>query len=223
MIAIDGPAAAGKSTISRLLAQRLGFFLLDTGALYRVMALHLLRNRVSPDDGSIPEGVLGSMDLRVEPEVGSMRLFLSGEDVSEVIRGDRIGSVASRFSARPEVRRALLGLQRRVAAMGNVVAEGRDMATVVFPDAAVKFFVCADLSERAGRRYRELVQRSEHTTLAEVLEDMRRRDQRDESRKESPMVKAPDAIAVDTTGLDPEKVVEQLLSHVADKIPELRS
>ncbi|MEW6351938.1 MAG: (d)CMP kinase [Thermodesulfobacteriota bacterium] len=217
VVAIDGPAASGKSTVSRLLAQRLGFLLLDTGALYRVMALHLLRNGVSAEGGPISEAVLSSMDLRVEPEVGSMRLFLAGEDVSEVIRGDQIGSIASRFSARPEVRRALLELQRQIGAMGNVIAEGRDMGTVVFPDAAVKFFVCADLRERAGRRYRELVQRGEQTTLEEVLEDMRQRDERDESRKEAPMVQAPDAISVDTTGLDPEQVVEQLLSHIARK------
>ncbi len=214
VVAIDGPAAAGKSTISRLLAGRLGFFLLDTGALYRVLALHLMRNGIAADHGPIPEGILNSMDLRVEPQVGDMRLYLAGEDVSEVIRGDRIGSVASRFSARPEVRRALLGLQRRVATMGNVVAEGRDMGTVVFPDAAVKFFVFADLSERAARRFRELQQRGEHPSFDEVLEDMKRRDERDASRDQAPMVQAPDAVPIDTTGLGPAAIVEQLVRHV---------
>jgi CMP/dCMP kinase len=221
VVAIDGPAAAGKSTISRMLARRLGFFLLDTGALYRVLALHLVRNGVSADDGSIPEDLLNSMDLRVEPLVGTMKLYLAGEDVSELIRGDRIGSEASRFSARPEVRKALLGLQRTVAAMGNVVAEGRDMGTVVFPDAAVKFFVFADLSERASRRFRELQQRGEAPTLAEVMEDMRRRDERDASRKESPMIRAADAVAVDTTGLAPAVVIEQLVAHISARVPEL--
>jgi len=220
VVAIDGPAAAGKSTISRMLAHRLGFFLLDTGALYRVLALHLLRNGISADQESIPEDMLMSMELRVEPLVGAMKLYLAGEDVSELIRGDRIGTAASRFSAKPEVRRALLGLQRRMAAMGNVVAEGRDMGTVVFPDAAVKFFVFADLSERASRRFRELEQRGEGPTLEEVLEDMRHRDERDACRKESPMIRAADAVAIDTTGLDPAVIVERLVAHISTRMPE---
>jgi cytidylate kinase len=155
VITLDGPAGAGKSTMARALARELGYLLLDTGALYRATALHLVRSGVRPG-GTVPAAALEALDLRVEPGVGSMRVFLGDEDVSGVIRDESVSRAASIFSTRPEVRRRLLDLQRRIAEGGGVVAEGRDMGTVVFPDADLKLFITAPLDERARRRFDEL-------------------------------------------------------------------
>ncbi|MBI4964915.1 MAG: (d)CMP kinase [Desulfomonile tiedjei] len=217
VIAIDGPAGAGKSTAAKLLAERLGFFLLDTGALYRVMALHLIRNGIVPDSQDIPESALESLDLRIEPEIASMRLFLGPEEVTQMIRDEWLGMQASRFSTRPEVRRALLGLQRAAGSRWDLVAEGRDMGTVVFPDASVKFFVTADLVERSKRRHLEILQRGNSTPLDQVREEMRARDHRDESRDHSPLVQARDAIVIDTTHLTPQQVLERMLQDIEAK------
>ncbi len=147
-VTIDGPAAAGKSTVARLLAQRLGFALLDSGALYRALALHLIRCGILPDARSIPKEALDSLDLRIEPRVGYMKIFLGSQDVTGIIREESVGEAASRFSARPEIRKVLLKIQREAGLQWNLVAEGRDMGTVVFPDARIKFFLTAD-SRRA--------------------------------------------------------------------------
>ncbi len=221
IITIDGPAGSGKSTVAGMLAARLGFVLLETGGLYRVMALHLSRNGVSPDSGPIPSHVLASLELVVVPEVGSMRIFLGDDDVTTAIRGEEIGRDASRFSVRPEVRKALLGLQRSVAAEGNMVAEGRDMGTIVFPEAQVKFFLTADLEERADRRFRELAGRGEHVDLSAVFSDMRARDERDRSRAEAPLVPAPDSVGIDTVGMSPPEVVDLMLAHIQEALPGL--
>jgi cytidylate kinase len=221
VIAIDGPAAAGKSTAARMLADRLGFVLLDTGALYRVMALHLLRNGVSVDGATIPGDLVESLDVRIEWRNGLMTLFLGDEDVTGVIRSEHIGEAASKFSGLTVVRRALLGLQRSLGERQNVVAEGRDMGTVVFPSAAAKFFVSAHIDERARRRHTELLERGEQVELSVVKREMLERDSRDETRHEAPLVPADDAVHIDTTGLGPEGVIDVLLSYVEDMIPEL--
>lgn len=218
VIAIDGPAGAGKSTAARRLAEKLGFLLLDTGALYRVMALHLMRNGVDPDQGLIPQEILRRFDLRLEPQVASMRLFLEGEEVTHLIREEAIGVAASKFSVRPEVRQALLGAQRSAADKCSLVAEGRDMGTVVFPHAAIKFFVTADLEERSRRRHLELMERGQTVEFQQVQEDIRARDLRDQTRQESPLTQAADAILVNTTHLTPEQVLELMISLVRDRV-----
>jgi CMP/dCMP kinase len=218
VIAIDGPAGAGKSTAARILAKKLGFLLLDTGALYRVMALHLMRWGVDPEQAPILQEILQRFDLCLEPSVASMKLFLEGEEVTHLIREERIGVAASKFSARPEVRQALLGAQRCAAEKCSLVAEGRDMGTVVFPRAAVKFFVTADLEERARRRHLELIERGQKVEFRQVFEDMRARDLRDQTREESPLTQAPDAILVNTTHLTPEQVLELMVSAVQDRV-----
>jgi CMP/dCMP kinase len=220
VIAIDGPAGAGKSTVARILAQRLGFRLLDTGAIYRVMALHLLRHGIELDAEHVPDSVIKSLDLRMEPDAGAMRLFLGTEDVTHVIRDEHIGAAASVFSTKPRIRQALLGLQRSAGDRWNLVAEGRDMGTVVFPDAAVKFFVTADLTVRSERRYQELRARGDDVGAGEVLAEMRARDHRDESREASPLVKAIDAILIDTTSLAREEVVDKMISYIDEALWE---
>jgi CMP/dCMP kinase len=218
IVAIDGPAGAGKSTVARLLAQRLGFFLLETGALYRVIALHLLRQGVSPDYKQIPENAL-SPDLKIEPGIASMALFLNKEDVTEVIREERIGVAASKFSARPEVRRALLDVQRSAGSRWSLVAEGRDMGTVVFPDAPVKFFLTANIEERSRRRFRELTERGEEPQFERVIDEMRARDQRDETRREAPLIQACDAVEIDTTDLSLQEVLTLMIALVKERMP----
>jgi cytidylate kinase len=218
VITIDGPAGAGKSTAAGLLAAELGFCLLDSGALYRVLALHLLRRGVSPDAETVHPDALAAVNVRIMPRVGAMAVFLGDEDVSADIRKETIGAAASLFSARPEVRRALIGLQRSAVDSCNIVAEGRDMGTVVFPGAPIKFFLTAALNERALRRYLELSGRGLPADREVVAADMEERDRRDVTRAEAPLVRAPDAVLVDTTGMTAHAVLATLVDHVRRRL-----
>ncbi len=214
IIAIDGPAGSGKSTLARRVAKELGFFLLDTGALYRVTALHLLNRGVSITNPKVSSADLDSLDMRIDPVPGSMLLFLNGDDVTDVIRREYIGTAASILSALPDVRAALLDIQRSAGENWDLVAEGRDMGTVVFPHASVKFFLTASLEERSRRRYLELVNRGLSPSLEEVIDDMRARDERDEKRSASPLKPAADAIIMDTSGSGIDEVVREVLLQV---------
>jgi cytidylate kinase len=215
VVAIDGPAGAGKSTVARRVAERLGFTYINTGAMYRAIALWALRLGTELSDMHRLEQL--AKEARLELSSGGNRLVLNGEDVTEEIRSPEVSEAASKVSAVPAVRRALLGLQRKRADVTSVVMEGRDIGSVVFPDAQVKIFLDADPHERARRRTLEL-QRSGTPAEAETVEaEMRERDGRDRTRAEAPLVQAPDAQLIETTGLNIEQVEEAVLKVIRSR------
>ena len=211
IIAIDGPAGAGKSTVSRLLAERLGYRYIDTGALYRTIGLLAWEQGVSPDDGERLAALCDAADIRLS----GARVLVGNRDISEAIRRPEMSRMASQVSAQPQVRRALLGLQRRLGGTGAAVLEGRDIGTVVFPDADLKIFLDASLEERGRRRYAELQQRGEaKVSLAQTRRDMAERDRRDSQRAHAPLRPATDAVRLDTTALTQAGVVDSLAELV---------
>ena len=222
IVAIDGPAGAGKSTAARRLAGRLGFAMVDTGAIYRAVALAASRAGIPFDDDARLGTLLPELAIRFEPaEGGGQCVLLDGEDVSAEIRTAPISLGASAVSARPVVRAALLGLQQRLAtADGNrgAVLEGRDIGTVVFPDADVKFFLTAAPAVRARRRHDELVAKGQPSTLEQVLADQQKRDRDDSQREVAPLRPADDALLVDTSSLSLDGVVESLASEVRSRL-----
>jgi cytidylate kinase len=210
VVAIDGPAGAGKSTTARLLAGRLGYALLDTGAIYRSVALLARDAGVPWDDGPALARLAEALDIRFELRDGKNRVHVAGRDLTDAIRTPEIADGASRVSALPEVRAALLGLQRRLAAGGGVVVEGRDIGTVVFPDAGAKFFLTASTGERARRRAAEAVPSGRPADPGSTLREIEERDRRDATRAAAPLRKAEDALEVDSTGLTPDEVVRRM-------------
>jgi cytidylate kinase len=214
VVAIDGPAGAGKSTTARLLAAKLGYDLLDTGAIYRVMALLSRRAGVAWDDGAGVARFADGLDLKFHLEDGVNHVLVGGTDVTKDIRTPEMSDGASRVSALPEVRAALLGIQRRLGAKGGVVVEGRDIGTVVFPDAGAKFFLTANTDERARRRVAELQAAGRPADFATTRAEMQERDARDSGRAVAPLKQAEDAIAVDSSGLTPDEVVSRMAETV---------
>lgn len=212
VIAIDGPAAAGKSTVARLLADRIGALLFDTGALYRAVSLLALRAKVSPGDAQALSGIAHRAHIHIRPaSVRDGRLFdvlVDDEDVTWAVREPQVGEIVSRVSEHPEVRDALLPLQRKIAASGPVVMVGRDIGSVVVPDAGLKIFLDASLEERATRRFRESRARGMDLTYGEVLQETRQRDTTDSSRDTAPLRAAPDAVRVETDTLEIDEVVD---------------
>ncbi len=208
IVAIDGPAGAGKSTVARQLARRLGFSMIDTGAIYRAVALAARRAEIPWDDD---DGLRKLLDAGLGLVFREDRVLLKGRDVTEALRTPEITRGASVVSARPVVREKLLGLQRQLGleAPRGAVLEGRDIGTVVFPDAQVKFFLTASDEARAQRRHSELAEKGLHVPLEDVLADQRRRDKDDTERAIAPLKPAPDAIVIDTTGLDLAEVVDR--------------
>jgi cytidylate kinase len=218
VITIDGPAGAGKSTVSKLLAKRLGYIYVDTGAMYRAVAV-LARNseHTNPLDESALEDICLGLDLQFVNKDGILHLLANGEDVTTEIRRPEISSLASTVSAQAVVRERLSEIQRRMGAAGGVVLEGRDMGTVVFPDADVKFFLDANPEIRSKRRYFELEVKGEKTTPEEVYQQMVERDQNDSSRELAPLKPAVDAIVVDSSHAQIEEVVQLMLDHISVK------
>lgn len=224
IVAIDGPAGAGKSSASRLLAARLGFALVDTGAIYRTVALAASRQGIAFDDDARLSALLPALQIRFAPPAApgaGPQVLLGGEDVSQAIRTPPMSLGASAVSARPVVRAGLLELQRRLALAPEnrgAVMEGRDIGTVVFPDADLKIFLTAGEGQRAQRRFAELQQKGDPSTLEQVREDQRRRDKNDSERAVAPLRPAPDARILDSSELDLAGVVEQLAREVETRL-----
>ena len=217
VIAIDGPSGAGKSTIARLLADRLGYLQIDTGAMYRTVAYLLNRAGISPDDCSAVEGFCRNVDVRLDHNNGSLRVFGNGEEVTAMIRTPEMSLLTSRVSALRPVREAMLHAQRRMGADGGVVLEGRDIGTVVFPDADVKFYLSASAEERGQRRFLELTAKGEQVTLEDTVREVIRRDEQDSQRDIAPLCMAGDAIPVDSTGRTIDDVLDQMESVCREK------
>ena len=217
-IAIDGPSGAGKSTISKILAKELEFIYVDTGAIYRTVGVYTYRKGVDPKDAAVVEALLLEIDIVIKHVDGVQKIFLNGEDVSEKIREHIISKYASDVSAIPAVRKFLLSMQREFAERHNVIMDGRDIGTVVLPDADIKIFLTATDEDRATRRYEELRLKGQDVPFEKVLSDMRERDRNDSSRATAPLAAAEDAITVDTTGNTLEESVEMLKNLVSERI-----
>ena len=220
IVAIDGPAGAGKSTVSKLLARRLGLTFVDTGALYRAVALSARRQAIATEDDAALGDLLTRIRISFRAAGDENRVFLDGEDVSAEIRTPDISLLASAVSARRVVRDGLLGLQRRLALEAPIgaVLEGRDIGTVVFPDADLKFFLEASPDVRARRRYEELFQKGSESTLDAVLTDQTKRDRDDASRAVAPLKAAADAVRVDSSSLPLSEVVQQLERVIRERL-----
>lgn len=212
VIAIDGPSGSGKGTLASLVARRLGWHLLDSGALYRLLAFAATDRGIDLDDAPALTVLAANLDVRFE---GELRIVLDGEDVGASIRNEQVGAGASRVAVLPTVREALLGRQRAFREAPGLVADGRDMGTVVFPTAPLKIYLTASAEERARRRYMQLKDKVEGVSLASLLDEIRARDERDTQRAVAPLKPASDAIQLDSTELSIEQVLERILSEAA--------
>lgn len=214
IIAIDGPSGVGKSTLSKRLAEQLGYLNLDTGAMYRAVALAASRRGISATQPAALAALCADIAIGFTRKNGGERVLLDGQDVSDAIRSPEVTRLTPLFAARPEVRRAMVALQRELGREGGVVLEGRDIGTVVFPEAGVKFFLKADAAERGRRRYLELKEKDVKVDLAQTIADVEARDTADSSRADSPLIQAEDAIVIDTTDLSIEAVLRRMHDHV---------
>ena len=207
-IAIDGPSGAGKSTVAKAVAKKLGFIQVDTGAMYRSVGLYIYNNGVDPDDADAVIARLPEIDIDLGFTEDGQRIYLNGEDVSEKIRQNVISMYASKVSAIPAVRAFLLDLQRKVASEHDVVMDGRDIGTVILPDAELKIFQTASIKERAKRRYDELTAKGQHVQLEDIRREIAERDYNDSHRAEAPCVPADDAVIIDNSNITIEENVE---------------
>lgn len=207
VIAIDGPSASGKGTIAAIVAQRLGFHYLDSGAIYRVTAYAALQQQIDLADEPALIDLAGRLDLRFD----GAEVYLDGQAVGDAIRTEEAGRAASTIAVLPRLREALLARQRAFRQAPGLAADGRDMGTVVFPDARVKVFLTASAEERANRRYKQLIEKGLCANFAQILQDLQERDARDAARSAAPLQHAPDAVLIDTTGMTIEAVVQAVL------------
>jgi cytidylate kinase len=206
IIAIDGPVGSGKSTLARRVAELMGYVYIDTGAMYRALALKGLRRALSLDATELLVALARETRIDLRAQAGTQQVFLDGEDVTTAIRTPEVSQAASKVAVVPGVRQVLVAEQRRAGEQGGVVMEGRDIGSVVFPDAGLKIFLTASPEVRAERRWREHQLKGDAIDLARTLEEIHERDQRDRERSTSPLVRAPDAVVVDSTAMEPEEV-----------------
>ena len=216
-IAIDGPAGAGKSTIARRVAKELSFIYVDTGAMYRAMALYLLREGTDPQDGEAIARACVCADISISYENGEQQVLLNGENVTAHLREEAVGNMASVSSANPGVRKKLVELQQQLAKRENVVMDGRDIGTQVRPGAQVKVYLTASARTRAERRYKELLEKGLEADLQKIEEDINQRDYQDMNRKISPLCQAEDAVLLDSSHMTIEEVAEEILKLYREK------
>lgn len=219
-IAIDGPAGAGKSTIAKRVAEKLGLIYVDTGAMFRAIALYMTGKCVKSNETYKVKEELNNIRLDIVYENGEQQIILNDENVSRLIRNPEISKAASSFAQVPEVRERLLILQRELADKRPVVMDGRDIGTKVLPTASVKIFLTADVKVRAERRYKELTEKGEKVNLEDIMSDIKSRDEQDMNRKVSPLVQASDAVLVDTSSLSIDEVVDAIIKIACDKNPD---
>ena len=220
IIAIDGPSGAGKSTLAKRLAKELGFIYVDTGAMYRALALKVLREGVDLADDASMARLIGSTTIDLRHVDGALQVLLDGADVAAQIRTPQVSQMASKASALGVVRARLLELQRDMARRGSIVAEGRDIGTVVFPQAEVKIFLQASAAERARRRFAELQGAGQSVDLTETLREIEERDKRDSERDLAPLRQADDALMIDSSSFDADQVTARVLAHIRTKTRE---
>ncbi len=219
VITIDGPGGSGKGTICRLIAQKLGWHLLDSGAIYRVLALAAIHHNIVPEDEEALQPLAAHLDVQFScDELCNVKIILEGENVTHTIRTEQVGSVASKIASLPRVREALLRRQRAFRENPGLVADGRDMGTVVFPGAEVKIFLTADAQERANRRYLELKQKGHDVNIGDLLSEIQTRDERDMNRAVAPLIPAADAYLLDSTNKSIDQVLQEVLSFVKKQL-----
>lgn len=214
VVAIDGPAGSGKGTITKIIAEKRNLVSIDTGAMYRCVALDCLENKVEPTDIEGIEKILKDIDIKLENKNGVQKVFLNGKDVSEEIRTPKVDDVVAKYAAIKQVRDKVIPIQRKMGETQNIIMEGRDIGTVVFPNADVKIFLDCSLEERANRRYKQDIENGMNVTYEEVLESIIERNKLETEREIAPFVKAEDAIVVDTTHLSIEEVVNEILKII---------
>lgn len=212
-VAIDGPAGAGKSTIAKLVAKEKGYIYVDTGAMYRALAIHFLKKGIAPENTEDVIEACSDADVSIRYEDGAQQVYLNGENVSGMLRTEEVGNMASKTSAVPEVREKLLELQRTLAKENDVIMDGRDIGTNILPDADVKIYLTASVGTRARRRYDELKEKGEDCDLDQIAQDIKERDERDMNRETAPLKKAEDAILVDSSYMTIPEVVSEICSH----------
>ena len=220
IIAIDGPSGAGKSTLSKALSTQLGYTNIDTGAMYRAVALLATRNQIPLDDAPALSQLCRNMQLEFQRNGDAEKVLVDGEDISGAIRMPEVSLLTSKVAACPAVREELLRMQQQLGSGGGVVLEGRDIGTVVFPQAEIKFFLSASAEERGRRRFEELQARGMNVDLAQTIEEVRARDAADSSREHAPLCRAEDAIDIDSTVLNIDQVLDFMLGVVHEKLAE---